>query len=112
MTRDPKKYLADMLDACTYLLEVTADKSLDDYKRDKLFRSAVERQLQNIGEGLYQLSSHDPPLVARISDHARIIRFRHVLVHGYYSLKPDVVWGVVQEGLPILHQELKELLKT
>jgi len=110
MTRDPKKYLHDMLDACRFLLEFTRGKSVADYKADRGFRSAVERELQNIGEALYQLHAVSPDRAAKIGEHEQIIHFRHVLVHGYHKLKAEVVWQVIRTKLPGLAGQLEELL--
>ena len=60
MKHNPSKYLADMLDRCQYLIGLTSGKSIENYKRDRLFRSAIERELQNIGEALRQLQSRSP----------------------------------------------------
>lgn len=110
MTHDPKKYLADMLDACEFLLELTSGKSIEEYNKDRTFRSAVERELQKIGEALRQLQSRDPSTAAKISEHDRIIRFRHALVHGYDSVRPDLVWDVIELKLPPLREQLKAML--
>lgn len=99
-----------MLDACRFLLEFAAGKSVADYKTDRGFRSAIERELQIIGEALIQLESSAPDLAATISEHQQIIHFRHVLVHGYYSLRPELVWDVIEEKLPVLRSELEALL--
>ena len=111
MKHNPKKYLFDMLDACRFLLEVTAGKTMQDYQTDRTFRSAVERELQNIGEALRQLASHDADTAAKITEHERIIRFRHALVHGYDSVKPELVWDVIANNLPTLRNELEEMLQ-
>ena len=110
MTRDPRMYLRDMLDACRFLLDFTAGKSMTDYKTDRGFRSAVERELQIIGEALLQLDECAPDLAASITEHDPIIHFRHVLVHGYHSLKPRLVWDVIEKKLPVLRVELERLL--
>lgn len=99
-----------MLDACRFLLEFTAGKSVVDYKTDRGFRSAIERELQTIGEALIQLESCAPDRAAKISEHEQIIHFRHVLVHGYHSLKPQLVWDVIEEKLPVLRSEVEALL--
>ena len=112
MRRDPKKYIADMLDGCRFLAELTARKSIEDYRTDRAFRSAVERELQNVGEALRQLHSSAPDLAAKISDHERIIRFRHALVHGYDSVNPELVWDVIEVKLTILTVELEALLNA
>lgn len=110
MKRNPKKYLYDMLDACQFLLEVTAGKSIADYNADRVLRSAVERKLQIIGEALRQLANVAPELAQCIPEHDRIIRFRHVLVHGYDSIRPESVWDVIVHKLEPLHKELQRLL--
>ena len=110
MPRNREKYLFDMLDACRFLVGLTANESIDRYKSDRVFRGAIERELQVIGEAMMQLKSLDPACADRISEHERIIAFRHVLVHGYDALKPELVWHVVTDKLPVLRGELEGLL--
>ena len=110
MPRDPEKYLYDMLDASGFLLQFTAGRTLDDYTRDRGFRSAVERQLQIIGDALIQLNKLAPRIARRISEHQRIISFRHVLVHGYDSLDHELVWYVIEHKVRDLYNEVHALL--
>ena len=91
MPRDPRKYLHDILECCRFLEEHVSGHTLDDYAGDRGFRSAVERELQ-------------------ISEHRRIISFRHVLVHGYDSLDHGLVWTLVQDKLPVLRAQVESLL--
>ena len=39
-----------------------------------------------------------------------IEKMRHVLVHGYYTISPEKVWETVQNDLPFLKEQLRELL--
>ena len=110
MPRDREKYLFDMLDSCRFLLEFTSPEDVDHYIRDRAFRSAVERELQIIGEALLQIRSLDPATAAEISESERIIGFRHVLVHGYDAIDPNIVWYTVKEKLPVLRVQLEALL--
>lgn len=110
MPRDREKYLYDMLNSCSFLVELTADENFDRFIQDRVFRRAIERELQIVGEALMQLKSLDSTMVTQISDHERIIGFRHVLVHGYDAIDPDIVWFVVKEKIPILRGELEVLL--
>ena len=111
MPRDREKYLFDMLDSCRFLLEFTSSGNVDQYIRDRAFRSAVERELQIIGEAMLQLRSLDPAAAAQISESERIIGFRHLLVHRYDAIDPDIVWHIVKEKLPILRTELEGLFE-
>jgi uncharacterized protein with HEPN domain len=109
--REPKKYLYDMLSSCEFLLDFTAGKTIDDYIKDRAFRSALERELQIIGEALIQLEDIAPEIAEQIPEYQNIIGFRHVLVHGYANLDPATVWNVVETKLENLAKKLKSLLK-
>jgi len=108
--RNPKKYLYDIIDCCEFLLDFTNDKTVDDYKNDRPFRSAVERELQIIGEAIAQLDGVSPETADQISEHRNIIGFRNILVHGYDSLDPETVWSVIEEKLATLLDQSKSLL--
>jgi len=110
MTRSREKYLSDMLDACRFLIEFTVGENMERYIRDRVFRRVVERELTIIGEAMMQLKRIDPSTAERIDDHERIIRFRHVLVHGYHIIEPDIVWHVVTDGLPALRRDLEAIM--
>ena len=71
---------------------------LERYASELLLQSAVERQLQNIGEALSQLSRLDPVLGARVPRQRQLIGFRNVLVHGYAGLNNAEVWRVLRRS--------------
>lgn len=108
--RNPQKYLYDIINCSEFVLQLTKDKTVDDYKNDRVFRSALERELQIIGEAMLQLDRMSPETVEKISEHRSIIGFRHVLVHGYDSLDPDTVWNVVEVKIALLLKQAQDLL--
>jgi len=111
MSHDPEKYLYDMLSSSRFLLEFTRGRTVEDYKNERAFRSAIERELQIIGEALLQLDHTFPQIAEKIAEHRNIIGFRHVLVHGYDTLDPATVWNVIEVKLPLLEKQLSALLK-
>ncbi len=110
MPHKPEKLLADMIAAATAVASFTAGRLRDEYGEDLMLRSAVERQLEILGEALKRLDALDPPLAARFSEYRRVIAFRNVIAHGYDVLDDDIVWQVVQEKLPVLLGEARALL--
>ncbi len=109
--RNPQKYLYDIVDCCKFIIEITKDKTVEDYKTDRVFRSALERELQIIGEAMLQLDNLNPEIAERIAEHRNIIGFRHVLVHGYANLDPYTVWNVIETKVTILLEQAKAQLK-
>jgi uncharacterized protein with HEPN domain len=108
--REAKKLLFDVQQAAAAIAEFTAGKTLDDYRADRMLRSAVERQFEIIGEALAQLTKADVITAAGITDRQRIIGFRNVLIHGYSGIRDDAVWEIVSNNLPTLRSEIDALL--
>jgi uncharacterized protein with HEPN domain len=107
-----EKYLYDIQNCCGFLLQFTQGKSVEDYKNDRAFRSALERELQIIGEAIMRLDREFPDIADKIHEHRNIVSFRHVLVHGYDNLNPATVWNVIETKLQVLHEQVIDLLKS
>jgi len=110
MERDPRAYLWDAREAAEAILEFTADKTYEDYRSERMLRSAVERQFEIIGEALNQLCKINPQWADRIPDVPQIVAFRNLLIHGYASVNDLTVWRTAQESLPTLYACLTDLL--
>jgi len=104
--------LFDIGQAALGIAEFVQGKTFENYAADRMLRSAVERQFTIIGEAMARLRSDDPTTCASISEHAKIISFRNVLVHGYDQVNDQTTWKIIQEKLPILAKEVEALLKT
>ncbi|MYB76550.1 MAG: DUF86 domain-containing protein [Chloroflexi bacterium] len=110
MRLEAKKYLYDIRSAANLLKEFTHSRTLADYQRDAMLRSAVERQFEVIGEAMNGLAQIDANVAARISDYQRIIAFRNILIHQYTDVDDRLVWDVVETKLPTLAREVDALL--
>jgi uncharacterized protein with HEPN domain len=107
--RDPLILLQHMRERLTYLLD-NRSQLLTDLPEHRTLRT-VERELQIVGEALYQLERIDPTLAARFDGHRRIIDMRHVLVHGYDIVKLDRLIMVLAHHIEPLHQQVIELMR-
>jgi uncharacterized protein with HEPN domain len=110
MRPETAKLLYDMKSSAERISRFTAAKTVEDYLRDELLRSGVERQFEIIGEAMTRLIKLDRATAEKISEYRQIAGFRNALVHGYDSIDDDTCWGVVTNKLPILLRELNELL--
>src|SRR5262249_2215611 len=84
--------------------------SFADYQTDDLLRAAVEREFITIGEALMQAEKQDPAAIPGITNVRQIVGFRNVLVHGYAAIQHATVWGVLENDLQRLKQEVTDLL--
>lgn len=110
MSRDPRTFLWEARQAADHVASFVEGRTWDDYQADKMLRSAVERQLEIVGEALNQLSRADPETTARIADLGRIVAFRNLLIHGYAIVDDRLVWEVATDRTDALITTLDELL--
>jgi uncharacterized protein with HEPN domain len=92
------------------LTEFTRGKSFADYQSEALLRAGVERVFITIGEALTQADRLESGLGNVLTGLRQIIGFRNVLVHGYAVVQDATVWGIVENDLPVLKQEVDRLL--
>ena len=111
MPPDVPKWLEDIRDAASYILEATKDQTQEDLADDRMLRQAVERNFEVIGEALNRIGRSDESILTRLTDHRRIIAFRNILIHGYDSIDVEIVWQVIRHRLPELLLEVEALLR-
>ena len=87
-----------MLQAIAKIQQFTANLSFEDYLDSVLVQSAVERQLEILGEAAGRIS---PDFRSTHSDinWRRIIGLRNILIHRYDDIQQQVVWEVVVSNL-------------
>ncbi len=105
------KALEDVQDCAAFVVAASQGKDLAYFRRDRVFRQAMERNLEIIGEAIGRISRYDAETASRISEHRRIIAFRNRLIHGYDLLDDSLVWETVKTEVPVLLSEVEGLLK-
>jgi uncharacterized protein with HEPN domain len=112
MRRDTRSYLWDALKAAEAVQSFLRGRTYEAFVEDELLRSAVERQLEIIGEALSQLAKVDPQIADNVPKLRRIIAFRNILVHGYAAIDYATVWRPIEDKLPELQSNLTMLLRA
>ena len=110
-SRNLKKLLFDVEKACKRIEKFVSNSSLDDFLNNEMLQSAVERQSEIIGEALNQALGLDSEMSNRISNIRRIIAFRNRLIHGYATVSPTIVWGIVTNDVPIPLSEVRSFME-
>ncbi|MGN8027627.1 HepT-like ribonuclease domain-containing protein [Microbacterium sp. 22242] len=110
MRPESSAFLWDAGEAARRVSEFITDLDEDTYRQDALHRSAVERQLEIVGEALGNLRKHDPETAAAIPDLHRIVGLRNVLAHGYAVVDDGVVWTAARHRIPELIVQINALL--
>lgn len=92
----------DALEACCSIVEFTKGSTFESYEKDKLLRSAVERQFEILGEAFNRLEGMDESFRERLPDIGAIIGMRNRIIHGYDTVDNSIVWDAVQLHIPEL----------
>ena len=106
-----KKYLEDILiaiDEIDIFFE-TLPKRYDIFVNSLLLRRGVERNIEIIGEAMNRILKADNTIL--ITNARKIVDTRNYVIHGYDTLTADILWSIVVNHLPLLKNEIEELLK-
>jgi uncharacterized protein with HEPN domain len=109
MTTEEKKLLTDIHEAIHSVDEhLEGQRIFQEYQNNKTKRRTVERELEIIGEAVNKLLKINPafPLA-----HARImVDLRNRVIHVYDSIDETIIWKIIVKDLPLLLEEVNNLM--
>lgn len=102
--------LQHILEAASVLIDYVERHTLEETQSDPVVYFGLVKHVEIIGEAVYKLThqyraSHD---VVNWDD---IERMRHVLVHGYYKIRPRQLWETIAVDIPQLKPTIERLIK-
>ena len=95
--------------AINQIEEFTKELNFEQFVANKLCLYAVVYHIQIIGEATYKLTKEYRAKHSNMP-WKMMEGMRHVLVHDYYNIKPQIVWGVVKKDIPSIKPLLQHLL--
>lgn len=111
MHRGDKELLADILEAIrrieNYIEGINYDQFLDDLKT----QDSVVRNLEIIGEAVKKISDEIKNRNILV-EWKNIANLRNRLIHDYFGINLDVVWGILEEDLGHFKTQIKTILET
>ena len=106
---DDKIRLLHILQAIDYVDEFLQGRLKESLYDEPMFRFAVERQLEIIGEAANHLSEALKELSLE-TEWRKIVAFRNFVAHEYFGIDLELLWDVVTQKLPPLKQTVEQLL--
>jgi uncharacterized protein with HEPN domain len=110
MPRDPRIYVADILDATQSIRSYTEGMDFVAFAKSSITFDAVVRNLEVIGEAAGRIPGE---LTARAPEveWRKIIALRNVLAHEYFGIHTKIVWDVIVDKLKPLDQACRKILE-
>ena len=104
-----KGRLEHILQACNDLMKSKDKYEFEAVKDDPIIFYGFVKLAEIIGEASYMLTKE---FRAEHTDvpWEQMIGLRHVLVHGYYTIKPIQLWNIIEKDIPVLKPQIEKLL--
>ncbi|MDE5785509.1 MAG: DUF86 domain-containing protein [Duncaniella sp.] len=84
------------------------EKRFDFYLSNTYLRRAIQMNISIIGEATNRILKLDSSI--SISSAKKIVSARNYMIHGYDSLNHETIWAIVIRHIPILKEEVEQLL--
>lgn len=110
MKKDEGIFFEHILESIAFIKEYIASVSLEEFYKDTQCQDSVIRRLEIIGEAIKQVSD-DIRTSNPAIDWRGFAGMRDKLIHEYFGVDINLVWGVVRQELPILEEQIKKMLK-
>ncbi len=102
--RDPLKdtgRITHMLEMAQILASEKTRHSLSDIQTDTVLFYGLSKMVEIIGEAAYKITREFKESHGELP-WRQIEGMRHILVHGYYRINPEVLWDVIENDIPAL----------
>ena len=106
-----KGRLENMAEAATLVCQFTEGIDYDTFIKDKLHYYAILKNVEIIGEAAFMLTTNFKQKHPEIP-WDQIVGMRHVLVHEYSTVMPEILWHTATAEVPDLIPQLIALIET
>ena len=109
MKKDPKIFLAHILESIDLIEEYAHNITQVQFLADRALQDAIIRRLEVIGEAVKALPN---PLRAKSPElpWKQMAGMRDILIHEYFDVDLILTWRVVKQELPKVKLKILELL--
>lgn len=101
--------LEHILEAINVLIKFKDSHSLGDAETNPVIYYGLVKHVEIIGEAVYKLTKEFRATHNEVN-WDDIERMRHVLVHGYYKIRPAQLWETIQKDIPELKPIIEQLI--
>ncbi|MBN2412687.1 DUF86 domain-containing protein [candidate division KSB1 bacterium] len=109
MPFSPLELLQHIFDETLYLMNNTKNLHKDIFIKDETIKRAFIRSLEIIGVAPKKVPEEFKKLYPDIEWRA-IAGMRDKLIHDYFGIDHELVWDVIKNKIPVLHEQIKVII--
>lgn len=102
--------LEHMLQSMNVLIDYQERHTFEEAQGDPVVYYGLVKHVEIIGEAVYKLTLEYRSTHSEVNWND-IERMRHVLVHGYYKIRPIQLWNTITIDIPELKPVIEQLLQ-
>ena len=95
MPHEAKKYLWDIQDAASFVIEDLNPFTLAEFKNDRRLRASPLQRLIMVGEACREIRDDYPNIASQLPGVSGGIGMRNIIAHEYSEIDYELVWKTV-----------------
>ncbi|MEW6402161.1 MAG: DUF86 domain-containing protein [Chloroflexota bacterium] len=111
MPREVRQYLEDILQAIRDIEQYAANaKDFDEFSSSAMRVHAILYNLEIIGEAVKNIPATMKKKHSYV-EWRKMAGLRDIVAHEYFGISLEIVWGVIKNNLPVVKDQIEEILR-
>ena len=111
MRRDDNIRFRHMLDAAKEVMSFAKNKTRKDLDNDRMLTLSLVKSIEIIGEAASKVTDETKKRFPEIP-WTNMIAMRNRLIHAYFDIDLDVLWGTIVDDLPPFIEDLEKIISS
>jgi len=111
MRRDDSIRFRHMLDAAKEVMSFAKNKTRKDLDNDRMLTLSLVKSIEIIGEAASKVTDETKKRFPEIP-WTNMIAMRNRLIHAYFDIDLDVLWGTIVDDLPPFIENLEKIISS
>ncbi len=110
MKKEDLAFIEHILDSINAIEKFSKKMDRKELDFNRLKQSAIVREIEIIGEAVKNVSEKTKNKYKKV-EWKKIAGTRDKMIHHYFGVDLDIIWGIIKKELPTLKKQMLEIKK-